>query len=48
MGVGTALSKMFTRQFKVPTPGVKSADGSDAKAMREVEKGASGDVNAGK
>jgi len=48
MGVGTALSKMFTRQFKVPTPGVKSADGSDAKAMRQVEKGESGNVNAGK
>ena len=48
MGVGTALSKMFTRQFKVPTPGVKSADGSDAKAMREVEKGLAGKVDAGK
>ena len=48
MGVGSAISKMFTRQFKVPTPGVKSADGSDAKAMREVEKGASGKVDAGK
>lgn len=48
MGVGTALSKMFTRQFKVATPGVKSADGSDAKAMREVEKGLAGKVDAGK
>ena len=48
MGVGSAISKMFTRQFKVPTPGVKSADGSDAKAMREVEAGASGKVDAGK
>ena len=48
MGVGSAVSKMFTRQFKVPTPGVKSADGSDAKAMREVEKGLAGKVDAGK
>ena len=48
MGVGTALSKIFSRQFKVPTPGVKSADGSDAKAMQEVEAGASGKVDAGK
>ena len=48
MGVVTALSKIFSRQFKVPTPGVKSADGSDAKAMREVEKGLAGKVDAGK
>lgn len=48
MSVGSAISKMFTRQFKVPTPGVKSADGSDAKAMREVEKGLAGKVDAGK
>jgi len=48
MSVGSAISKMFTRQFKVPTPGVKSADGSDAKAMRQVEAGASGKVSGGK
>ena len=48
MSVGSAISKMFTRQFKVPTPGIKSADGSDAKAMREVEKGLAGKVDAGK
>ena len=46
--VNAATSKMFARQFSVPTPGVKSADGSNAKAMRQVEEGASGKVNAGK
>ncbi len=46
--VNAATSKMFARQFSVPTPGVKSADGSNAKAMQQVEEGASGKVNAGK
>ena len=46
--VNPETSKIFARQFNVPTPGVKSADGSVSKFMRQVEKGASGQVTAGK
>ena len=47
MGVGTTLSKMFSRQFSVPTPGATARGGGSAQAARDVDLGKMGQVSGG-
>ena len=47
MGVGSAISKMFSRQFRVPTPGATARGGGSAQAARDVDLGKMGQVSGG-